>query len=107
MPWDDIEQGKYNEQISLIKQLIRLRKEEPLMRERNFHFPADYSNPRIVQFQKIGWGETLEVIVNSSEEDLDIIKDSNSKIVFSRKLEGDVLHKDGICIRYLSNQQNI
>lgn len=107
MPWEDIEQGKFNEQITLTRQLIKLRKEEPLMRERNFHFPSDYKNPRVIQFQKIGWGEILEVIVNSSEEDIEIIKDSDSKIVFSRKLEGDILHVNGICIRYLSNKQNI
>ena len=107
MPWGDIEQGKYNEQISITKQLIKLRKEEPLMRERNFHFPAEYKNPRVIQFQKMGWGETLEVIVNSSDEDIEVIKDEDSKIMFSRKLEGDVLHMNGVCIRYLSNKQNI
>ena len=107
MPWGDIEQGKYNEQISITKQLIKLRKEEPLMRERNFHFPAEYKNPRVIQFQKMGWGETLEVIVNSSDEDIEVIKDEDSKIMFSRKLEGDVLHGNGVCIRYLSNKQNI
>lgn len=107
MPWDDIEQGKYNEQISFIRQLIKLRKEEPLMRERNFHFPSEYANPRIIQFRKIGWGDTLEVIVNSSDKNLELIKEENSKIVFSRNLEGDTLHSNGVCIRYLSNQQNI
>ena len=77
------------------------------MRERNFHFPAEYKNPRVIQFQKMGWGETLEVIVNSSGEDIEVIKDEDSKIMFSRKLEGDVLHTNGVCIRYLSNKQNI
>ena len=107
MPWTDIEQGKYNEQISIIKQLVKLRKEEPLMRERNFHFPDEYKNPRVIQFQKMGWGEILEVIVNGSEEDIQVINDNDSKIVFSRGLEGDTLHKNGICIRYLNNKQNI
>ena len=79
MPWEDIEQGKYNEQISLTKQLIKLRKEEPLMRERNFHFPSDYENPRIVQFQKMGWGETLEVIANSSDQDIEVKKDKKDR----------------------------
>jgi hypothetical protein len=107
MPWEDIEQGKYNEQISLTKQLIKLRKEEPLMRQRDFHFPADYENPRVIQFQKMGWGETLEVIVNSSNEDIEIFKDKDSQILFSRRLEGDILHENGVCIRYLNNKQNI
>lgn len=107
MPWEDIEQGKFNEQTALLKRLIKLRKEEPLMRERNFHFPGEYANPRVIQFQKMGWGETLEVVVNSSDEDIEVIKDKDSKIVFSRGLEGDILHRNGICIRYLSNKQNI
>lgn len=71
------------------------------------NFPAEYKNPRVIQFQKMGWGETLEVIVNSSDEDIEVIKDEDSKIMFSRKLEGDVLHGNGVCIRYLSNKQNI
>ena len=107
MPWEDIEQGKYNEQISIIKQLIKLRKEEPLMRERNFHFPADYQNPRVIQLQKMGWGETLEVIVNSSDEDIEIARDKDNKIMFSRNLEGDILHRNGVCIRYLGSRKNI
>ena len=107
MPWEDIEQGKYNEQISIIKQLIKLRKEEPLMRERNFHFPADYENPRVIQLQKMGWGETLEVIVNSSDEDIEIARDKDNKIMFSRNLEGDILHRNGVCIRYLGSRKNI
>lgn len=107
MPWSDIEQGKYNEQIALTKTLIRLRKEEPLMRERNFHFPEEYENPRVIQFHKIGWGETLEVIVNSSDSDIEVVQNEDSKILFSKNLEGDTLHQNGICIRYLHNQQNI
>ena len=36
------------------------------MRERNFHFPSEYENPRIVQFQKIGWTEALDIVVNNN-----------------------------------------
>ncbi len=47
------------------------------------------------------------MIVNSSGEDIEVIRDEDSKIMFSRRLEGDVLHVNGVCIRYLSNKQNI
>ena len=77
------------------------------MRERNFHFPADYKNPRVIQLQKMGWGETLEVIVNSSDEDIEIVRDKDNKIMFSRNLEGDILHCNGVCIRYLGSRKNI
>ena len=77
------------------------------MREQNFHFPADYENPRVIQLQKMGWGETLEVIVNSSDEDIEIARDKDNKIMFSRNLEGDILHSNGVCIRYLGSRKNI
>ena len=102
MPWDEIEQGGYDEQIDFMKKLIELRKSEPLMRERNFHFPAEYDNPRIVQFEKIGWSEKLEILVNASKEDIDILHPGEGKVLFSRKLKDSILEAGGVCIRFMS-----
>lgn len=66
MPWDEVEQGTYDEQIAFMKTLIELRKTEKLMRERNFHCPCEYENPRVIQLQKIGWSEELDIVVNNS-----------------------------------------
>ena len=77
MPWDDIDAGKYKERISIIARLIRLRKEEPLLKSRDFHFPDDFSEyPRVIQFRKMGWEDNyVEVIINCSEEDIDVPMD--------------------------------
>lgn len=36
MPWGEIEDGKYDERIEMIKKLISIRKNEPILRSRNF-----------------------------------------------------------------------
>lgn len=101
MPWEDIERGCFAEQSDFVKRLIDLRKVQPLMRERNFHFPAEYENPRVIQFQKIGWSERLEILVNAGEEDVAVLRPGEGEILFSRKLQDGVLQPGGFCIRFL------
>ena len=105
MPWNEIEQGKYEESMQFIKELISLRKKEKLMRERNFHFPAEYENPRVIQFQKIGWSEALEILVNSSDEDIELKHAKYGKIIFSQHVEGDTLRAGGVCIRFFEDKK--
>ena len=104
MPWEEIEKGKYNEQIEFIQKLTGLRKTEKLMRERNFHFPSEYENPRIVQFQKIGWTEALDIVVNSSDEDIELLHTEHGKVIFSQHLEGNILRAGGVCIRFYEDK---
>lgn len=105
MPWSEIEQGKYEEQITFTKELIALRKKEKLMRERNFHFPCDYKNPRVIQFQKIGWSEALEILVNSSGEDVTLMHEQQGEIIFSQHVEGNILKAGGVCIRFFADKR--
>lgn len=98
MPWDDIEAGKYDDRIEVIKQLIKLRLSEPLLRERNLHFPNHFPNKRVIDFLKVGWVDNyVEVIINCSEEMLQVSLEG--KTLFSRKYDNDYLKKDGIIIR--------
>lgn len=75
------------------------------MRERNFHFPAEYENPRVIQFQKIGWSEALEILVNSSDEDIELKHAKYGKIIFSQHVEGDTLRAGGVCIRFFEDKK--
>ncbi len=100
MPWDKIENGIYDERIEFMQSLIALRKTQPLMRERNFHFPSEYENPRVIQFWKIGWSEKLEIVVNSSDEDVKLLNPAQGTILFSQKFEKGVLQAGGVCIRF-------
>ncbi len=98
MPWEDIEAGNYKERISVIKQIINLRKTEPLMKSRNFHFPNRIDNKRVIEFMKVGWiDQYLEVIINCSEEDIEIPYEG--EILLQRHYIDTTLLKNGILIR--------
>lgn len=98
MPWDEIEDGKYTERIALVKSLIALRKKEPLLRSNSFHFPNTFENPRVIEFRKNNWCDNyIEVIINCSEEDLELEPKGN--VVFSRHYMDNILLKNGILFR--------
>lgn len=98
MPWEKIERGEFKEQIDVVKQLIHLRKEEKLLQSRNFHFPAQYENPRVVQFTKSSWVDNyIEVILNCSDENIAVKE--GGEILFSRHFEKGTLGKYGILFR--------
>ena len=99
MPWEDIEAGKYSERIEIIKTLIRLRLQEPLLKSRNFHFPNDFAdNPRIIHFQKVGWMDNfVDVIINCSDADVEI--PTEGEILLERHYVDNALLCNGILIR--------
>ena len=99
MPWDDIEAGRFKERIEMVSKLIHLRASEPLLKGRNFHFPDDFAdNPRVIQFRKMGWVDTyVEVIVNCSDEDIEVPKDG--EVLFEIHCIDTTLLTNGILIR--------
>lgn len=99
MPWDAIEKGMYSDRIQIIRELIELRKQEPLLKSRNFHFPNEYpKNPRLIQFQKVGWSDNyIEILINTSEEDVEI--EHKGEILFARHYIDATLLCNGILIR--------
>ena len=98
MPWEEIDLGKYKERIALVKNLISLRKAEPLLRCSNFHFPNTIKNQRILEFRKTNYcGNYIEILINCSNEDLMLA--SNGNVLFSRHYEDSVLLKHGILFR--------
>ncbi len=102
MPWDDIENGKYKERIEIISTLIRLRKQEPLLKSRNFHFPDEYSQyKRVIQFQKVDWKDCyVEVIINCCEEDVEI--PAEGEILLERHYIDSTLLSNGILVRKIA-----
>lgn len=98
MPWSDIEAGKYTERINIISELIRLRKEEPLLKGRNFHFPNEFKNERVIQFRKTGWVDRyVEIIINCSDEDVEI--PVRGETLLERHYVDTTLLSNGILIR--------
>ena len=98
MPWEEIDGGVYNERMDIIRSLLHLRREEPLLRNRDFHFPNKINRPRVIEFNKMGWVDNyVEVIINCEEEDIDIPREG--EILFSRHYIDNTLLRNGILIR--------
>ena len=98
MPWKKIEAGEFDDRINVIKQLIALRKNEKLLQSRNFHFPAEYENPRVIHFTKVGWVDNfIDVLINCSEEAIPV--SDGGEILFERHFSEGKLLKNGILFR--------
>ena len=98
MPWEQIEAGKYQERISQMQALIRLRKTEEAFKSLHFHFPNEYDNRRCVQYIKLDKEQNkTEVLINCSEEPVQAgIK---GEVLFGRRFEGGMLLPKGTLIR--------
>ncbi|BBF43961.1 neopullulanase [Lachnospiraceae bacterium KM106-2] len=74
MPWDEIDSGKYDDRLGVVKRLIELRKTNSLFRSRNFHFPNTINNQRVIEYIKIGeYGDSqMAVYLNCSNEDIEL-----------------------------------
>ena len=98
MPVDDSESGRYDERIDMVKRLLHMRMEEPLLRNRNFHFPNKINRPRVIEFNKIGWIDNyVEVIINCEEDDITIEREG--EILFARHYIDNILLRNGILVR--------
>ena len=99
MPWSDIETGKYAERSRIISTLIHLRRQEPLLKSRNFHFPNDYAAyRRVIQFQKVDFPDCyVEVLINCCEEDVEVVP--QGEILLERHYIDSTLLSNGILIR--------
>ena len=99
MPWEDIEAGKYTERTAIISTLIELRKKEPLLKSRNFHFPNEYAQyRRLIQFRKVDFPDCyVEVFLNCCEEDVEI--PMKGEILLERHYIDSTLLSNGILIR--------
>lgn len=95
MPWDAIQQGKYEEQIHKMKTLIRLRQESDACKSEQLVWD-DKNDSRVIHYQKVGTSDLLDVYVNASTENY--LLEEKGKLVFAQKYKSNVLEKDGVCI---------
>ncbi len=103
MPWDEISAGKKDEEISEMKKLISLRKNLQSCKSRNFHFPNDVPQQRVISYIKIGENESLQIYLNCEEEAVKIDVKDFGEVVYSRKWSkteesAGVLESNGILI---------
>lgn len=98
MPWEEIERGDYRERIEIVRSLLQLRRQEPLLCSRNFHFPNRINRPRVIEFNKVGWLDNyVEVIINCEEEDIEVSREG--ELLFARHYIDNTLLRNGILIR--------
>lgn len=98
MPWTEIDRGDYKERLEIVKNLLHLRRQEPLLCSRNFHFPNKINKPRVIEFNKIGWLDNyVEVIINCEEEDIEVPREG--ELLFARHYIDNTLLRNGILIR--------
>ena len=99
MPWDEIEGGQHDVKISIMKQFVKLRKEQKLFKSRNFHFPNTIKDNRVIEYIKIDeYGDNkIEILLNCSDND--ILIDESGEILFSNRYSDNKLFKYGTLIR--------
>ena len=98
MPWEDIEAGKYDEKIAELKRIIALRKANSTFRSRNFHFPNEVADPRVIEYIKLDGDKCIKVLLNCNGNDVTLPDIDPASILYSRKYSGQTLHGKGILI---------
>ncbi len=99
MPWEDVENGKYNDRIEELRKLTALRKAEPAMRSRNFHFPNEIPNPRVIEYVKLHDNSVLKIVLNCSDKHVLV---PARQVLYSRLYTDGVLKAGGILIYRIS-----
>ena len=98
MPWDKIGTEENRERISLMQELIHMRKTEEACRSLYFHFPNKYQNPRCAEYIKIdSQNRKIEIVLNCSEEDVET--GMEGEILFARNFDQGILKKNGTLVR--------
>ena len=103
MPWEEIDSGAKEKEITEVKRLISMRKSLQSCKSRNFHFPNDIPRDRVVSYIKIGEQESLQVYLNCEEEAVNIDISGFFEVVYSRKWNtqennSGILEPNGILI---------
>jgi glycosidase len=103
MPWDEIDSGKKDTELGEMKKLIAMRKTLQSCKSRNFHFPNDIPQDRVISYIKIGDNESIQVYLNCEEKDVQIDVRDFGEVLYSRKwmadsLESGTLGANGILI---------
>ncbi len=96
MPWEEIEKGHFDYRISLMKQLIAIRKEYSPLRKGEISFNPSTNN-RVISYKKYDETLIIQVILNCSDNDITVNNDYK-KVLFSNGLQGNTLNKNGCMV---------
>lgn len=98
MPWKEIEEGKYEESLQIVRQLTRLRKEEPLFRSCNFYFTNEVDNRRVLEYIKVDDynHKKMAIVLNCHNEAIKL--EIEGRILFNHLYIEGQLEPKGIVI---------
>lgn len=99
MPWDKIERGFYDKEISTMKRLITLRKKHPACKSQNITFLDEYEQDRILVYLKECDQEIIKVTINASNRKMNV---QPLRVLFERGLEKDSLCAGGCLVESYS-----
>jgi glycosidase len=97
MPWEKIDSGMYDGPIEELKALISLRKDHIQLRRGSIRWEHSEEFPRLVRYHRTipGNSKVISLCINADKESVSV---NPGKILYSRKLEGDLLLPGGILI---------
>jgi glycosidase len=102
MPWDDIASGKCGKSLALLKDLVRLRKEEGAMGSELLEVEHQAGSPRLLVLRKGSGqaeGDGLRLLANFSRKAQDVSAlCGGGKLLFSNGLDGTRLLADGVAV---------
>lgn len=93
MPWDEIENGDYDEIMSKISKLIHLRHDHKEFRSNEIEYHCHKDYPRVVDYTKSG---KVRVIINANDEPCNIPVDGD--IIYKNNYNDGTLESKGIVI---------
>lgn len=97
MPWEDIQNNKYDDKINTIRELIKLRTIEPALRSKNISCTNEYSGDRIIEYIKSDdAGREIQIILNGTNEPIDM--PDNKEVLFARLCDNGKIKPNGIFI---------
>lgn len=103
MPWEEIEAGRYEDDISYMKRLIAMRKENPACKSGRIEWLHETEQSRLVHYVKVSEeGSRIHVVLNATGQCVTLPEkaaDANGeKILFAYDYGEAGLGPDGVCI---------
>lgn len=96
MPWNEIDNGLYDDKIAIVKSIISMRNNYTQLRNGSIRFVRNENN-RVIEYEKYDNNTTLRIILNCSNENIKV-DTTDTKIIFSNKFKENVIAPDGTLI---------
>lgn len=97
MPWKQIAQGAFDEEIGIVSGLLKLRHTVAALKSQEIIFTNELEDPRVIEYIKRHESGDVQVIVNGSGRDVALT--GGGETLFSLGATDQTLKKDGVLIR--------